>query len=957
MKRTFFTDEKLDNLKRNAEKLEWAKKKREEIILDAEKYLSLGIENLVLTITPQELYRSFSVNQKYGCPNCGEEVLRHGRWGWEIDYINNPWKVKCPNCGKIYPSNDFGKFYESGLDEHGSFSYSRADCSLLVNELYPEMGKDFAVDDGRGWLRDKNDPAEGRFAFIPYYILHCFWPIEKPQGAALGTMAIKALSKAYMLTDDKRFGFAAGAMYYRMALIYPTLDASECRWEEGYKLAHGHTKIGRMGGCIWDVELMNEAVEWYDMLKPCLDDEFAEYISGDARLYIGEKPQSGAEIREKIKKNMLLQIYPDMRAYVLHCNPGFPHELLLKTAKVLGDEVRFEEYAEYLFKYINRDWDHWINYDLESLMLTQMNRDGFAGEVSPSYNYMWTLGFIRAAEILKGHPKYDLYKNINFRKLGNMVVNYITADEFTIKLADMPGCGKPEIRIDHDEQVKFFIETGNPRIAELLVKVCGDSPICKDWYIDCEAADELIRKTAKKEFRSESRIFPCFGFAMFESHPEEKNAESFGIYFGSNQGHGHRDTMNIYLHGFGIDMMPDLGEPSFKDKNPERYRWSSNAISHNTVTVKQEKPFDDALDYQVFPDFLTPVKGSKVNHYYTDGIVSVIDVQAAKLYNRTFGRTLIGIDVDGKSRYIVDLFRVGEGEKHISYHAIGMQTEVSGAEFVPQNGGTYAGEDVPYADAEYTKKWYDGFNYLTDVSRCKTSQSFSVDWKCEDNWSVWKAARDVHLKLHMLEGFDEAALCTGEPPKAHAGNPKELRYLIAKKSGEETEFVSVIEPYEDECFISSCKVSRNNGMTEISVIHKNGREDKLLINQKEGSGAFISVECRKDGKTLYDNEYGAKVLRGKVIGFTEGLCDKNEIVVDFSEKADASSLVGRFIDIETDYEPNAFYEIKAASDMGGGKYLINVGDCTFVTGYTDRDNKEKGYTYSIEKGADFEIVL
>ena len=957
MKRTFFTEEKLGNLKNNISRFAWAKERADKIISAADTYLSFGIENLLQTVTPQELFRSFAVNQDHGCPNCGKESLTKGRWSWEIDYKNAPWKVKCPNCGNIYPSNDFEGFYKSGLDEHGMFSYDRADRALLKNELYPEMGEDYAVDDGRGWLFDEKNPQEGRFAFIAYYILHCFWPIEKPYASASGTMAIKTLSEAYMITGDNKYGYPASAMYYRMALIYPTLDVRECRWKDGFKLAHGHTGVGRMGGCIWDVELMNEAVEWYDMLKPCFDAGLVEYLRHSEKRYIGDKPEGADEIRRQIEENMLLQIYPDLRNYTLHCNPGYPHELLLKTAKVLGREDLFEEYAEYLFEYINHDWDHPLNYDLESLILTQMNRDGFAGEVSPSYNAMWTLGFIQVAEILKGHPKYDLYKNINFRKLGNMVVNYITADNFTIKLADMPGCGKPEIRITPDEQVKFFLETRNPRIAELLLKVCGDKPICRDWYIDCKKADEEIRKAAKKSFGSESRIFPCFGLAMFESHPMGKEAESIGMYFGSNHGHGHRDTMNIYLHGFGIDMMPDLGEPSFKDKNPERYRWSSNAISHNTVTVKQEKAFENELDYQAYPDFLNVIAGGQVNHYYTDGKLSLIDVQAPKLYNKQFGRTVIGVDIDGKSRYAVDLFRVGEGEKHISYHAIGMKTEIAGAEFIPQSGGTYAGESIPYADIDYTKKWYDGFNYLTDVSRCKSSKSFSVDWKCEDNWNVWSCERDVHLKLHMLAGFDEAALCTGEPPKAHAGNPKAMKYLIAKKSGEETEFAAVIEPYEGKSFIASCNVEHTSDVTKVTVIHKSGREDVIAVTRNCDVGAFLSVECRCDSEMLYENAYGSKAICGKVISFTDTLCDKNELLVSLSEKIDASALSGRFINIETDYEPNAFYEIRSACVTKDGAYLINVGDCTFVTGYVDRDDKAKGYTYSIEKGARFRIVF
>ena len=964
--RTFFTEDKLGNVKRNIENFKWAREKSERIISAADNYLSIGTRQLVASITPQEILRSFDVNQEHGCPNCGPETMRHGRWSWIMDYKNAPWKVKCPNCGNIYPSNDFGKFYESGLDEHGLFSYERADRSLLVNELYPEKGEGYAVDDGHGWLADASDPQTFRYTFIPYYVLHCLWPIEKPESSALGTMAIKTLAEAYMITGDKKYGYPAAAMYYRMALIYPTLDARECRWEDGYKLAHGHTKLGRMGGCIWDVELMNEAVEWYDMLKPCLDDDFAAYLREETVRYIGEAPQSGEEICREIEEKMLLQVYPDLRDYTLHCNPGFPHEMLLKTAKVLGRDDLFDEYAEFLFKYIDRVRDHPLHYDLETMMLSEMNRDGFAGEVSPSYNAMWTLGFIQVAEILKGHPKYDLYEHINFRKLGNMVVNYITADNFTLRLADISGCGKPEIRITPDEQVKFFLATRSPRIAELLVKVCGDAPICTDWYLDCGTADALIRKTAKREFRSESRCFPCFGLSMIESHPEGKEAESNGIYFGSNRGHGHRDTMNLYLHGFGIDLMPDLGEPSFKDKNPERYRWSSNALSHNTVTVRQEKPFEKEIDYQDFPDCINAIAGGRANHYYTDGKVSVIETEAPRLYNRDFRRTVITVDIDGKSRYLVDLFRVGEGERHISYHAIGNEVVAEGARFIPQSGGTYAGEDVPYADAEYTKKWYDGFNYLTDVRRCGKADGFTVDWKCVDNWNVWKNERNVHLKIHMLSEIDGAALCKGVPPQAHAGNPREMTYLVAKKSGVAGDFVSVIEPYEDESFILGCELVRADDIVSaLCIKHKNGRCDYVVVNRSEAAFelcgeklyGFLNVRSfNKNGQQIYSANYGSRTVTGRVCTFTQELGAENYIMAELDEAVDAASLRGRFVDIKTDYEPNAFYEIIDAENCDG-KMRLCVGDRTFITGFVDRDNKEKGYTYSVENGASLTITL
>ena len=84
-------------------------------------------------------------------------------WGhhpWITDPINNPWKITCPNCRRDFPSNDFGAYYRSGIGEDGVFHEELADKSLLTNDLYPEMGDGWGVDDGWGYKSGLHD-ADG----------------------------------------------------------------------------------------------------------------------------------------------------------------------------------------------------------------------------------------------------------------------------------------------------------------------------------------------------------------------------------------------------------------------------------------------------------------------------------------------------------------------------------------------------------------------------------------------------------------------------------------------------------------------------------------------------------------------------------------------------------------------------------------------------------------------------
>ena len=91
--RTRFTDEKLNNLRKNVKTLPWAQKKASEIIEKADYYLSLGVDRLATLVTSQELPRSTHVNADIGCPVCGKAMLHSGS-EWELDHVNYPWKLK-----------------------------------------------------------------------------------------------------------------------------------------------------------------------------------------------------------------------------------------------------------------------------------------------------------------------------------------------------------------------------------------------------------------------------------------------------------------------------------------------------------------------------------------------------------------------------------------------------------------------------------------------------------------------------------------------------------------------------------------------------------------------------------------------------------------------------------------------------------------------------------------------
>lgn len=163
---TYYTEEKIANARENVETYGWAKQMRDSAVREAEKYLDHGVEKLWEMVTPQSLPRSFAVNLELGSPITGKEFLEeYGVYGWEADPLNDPWKLVDPSSGYKFPTNDFKSYYESGLNEHGIFDPKLADERYLVNDLYPEKGEKWGVDDGFGWVDENGD----KWTFIAYY--------------------------------------------------------------------------------------------------------------------------------------------------------------------------------------------------------------------------------------------------------------------------------------------------------------------------------------------------------------------------------------------------------------------------------------------------------------------------------------------------------------------------------------------------------------------------------------------------------------------------------------------------------------------------------------------------------------------------------------------------------------------------------------------------------------------
>lgn len=1133
---TLYTPTEVANARNNADRYDWAQSMRDAAVTSADPYVALGYEFLWNLVPPQTLPRSYGVNQVLGSPVTGKEIDKYGNYPYTADPVGEPWKIVDPSSGYTFPTNDFGAYYASGLDERGTFRPELADRSLLVNTLYPEKGPTWGVDDGYGWVDDNGN----RYTFIAYYVHWHLWYSD-----GIIHRAIRSLRDAYLYTGELKYARAGIVLLDRIADVYPSLDASAYDPTIYLQSAQG-TGTGKAVGSIWETSLVKDFVSAYDAFYPAMDDpEAIAFLSGKGRVHKLSWKQSGTGLRHNAEEGIVKQVYPGVQKSQIRGNVGM-HQSALAMAAVVYDT--FPETKEWL-DFNNQSGGLVANPwrvtggNLLTSLVNDIDRDGHGNESAPGYNRLWLNNFLQVADVLYGYDKYpqaDLYQNVKLQKMFKAMYPLLLSERYMPPIGDSEMTGNPTTSgLDQAQMIQAFEAYRDPTFAQLAHFLNNNSTDGMHGGI-FTADPEQVRNdiaaiieqdgplelpssnltgygfTALRDGLNDKRKYGVsYGFPQLETvsastayntypasatvqleattagqsiafrfdaprtdtfHVRLKpfRAASYGIYrvsidgqfvkeidffgtskqpellqvmqlaegphtiafvnngrnpaannykvgvtelqlltaeeaaqadaqqntlrdlymyYGRSSGHGHRDTLNIGLHAYGLDLAPDLGYPEFADSvDMHRAQWVNNTVSHNTVIVDKKK---QQAQWVGLPQ-----------HFDATDRVQLVDVDAPKPYPQTdlYRRTTAMIKVDDENSYAVDFFRVAGGnDHHFSFHGAEGNVTTEGLALTAQPAGTYAGPDVPFGqrtdDVDGANYMGSGFHWLKDVERDEAPAGpFSVDWRAKDTWNVFgqgaSADTDVHLRLTMLGPVDDVALANGVPPRNKPGNPAQLRYLIAHRSGTNLDslFTSVLEPYKGERYVASiteAPVSRNGVPVDtaadptvraVKIALTNGRTDTVIVSYDPEATytidgniqfrGFFGVYSERDGKTeqLYLND-GTMIgkageepvaspgaLTGTVVDFTRELSATNEIVADLAlSGTDPQQLVGRTVYIANDGERNAAYPIRAVDRLGGDRYRLDIGDLTLVRKYVDANDFSKGYIYDIAPGAALRI--
>lgn len=1044
---TYMTAEKAAAARENMKKYAWLRAQvYEKYIVPADRYVEI-VDQLYDLIPSEGIPRSNSVGaqgdpEMLTCRYCKANIgALYGSYPWKHDPLNKPWKVQCPHCTRWFPSNDFGAFYKLGLNDYGEFDYELAhkknrelveqgQPGYLVNELYPETEelfgvKDWGVDDGRGYLPGRiyeNGVAE-RHTYIAQFVHFGLWANKRIGPHKKNGIIVDALSTcsyAYFYTGDVKYGRVTAILLDRLADFYPDYDLSpygDTVWN-----SDGGAHRGKTMGKIWETFNARDFAMYYDMVFDVFDDqEVVSFLQTRASRWKMRNPKdSGNHIRQNVESGLLRTIFEGLVDCSISGNFGFPQLANAVSAVTLDHPEDTPKWLDYLFA---AGWSHKapsFGGGIDEVLIDRVDADGQGDEAS-NYNNAWHKMLIEIADVLDGYEKYpaaNLYNNPKFLQMFYSTIPLLSAD-YSPQIGDS---GSVQSRTHWMSQMvaqKGFRKIGDPIFAQILYLLNGNSSDgLRDEYT--EKDPEKLAHDVQKVINTygpldlKSDMMTHFGFAILRDGTGEMSSENemrrdAWLYFGSNTGHGHRDTLNLGMTAYGLNILPELGYPELTGYQPNRLQWVSSTFAHNTVMVN-EQPQEGNYE----------LRGNCLHFDHTEN-VKLVDVDAAYVYPdvQAYRRSLIMVKINDRDSYTVDLFRVLSGSSHLySFHAASDRVSVTkGLHLIPQADeqgnyvGSYVGPDVPFgSDPNSPAEWfYDthyprGYTWVEHIDRdADPCDIVELDFPICDFLGKHPERNDIGLSVTMLNGGNRngggtlsLSVADGYPPKKKVNEQvSKLKYVFAQIRGEnlDTVFTTVLEPYRGQKNLVSVEelpvvpvsgpAPANAAYRALKINHKSGRYDyvlyatdnSLLLQVTDGALQFqfrgfigvlftengeITYRYVHDGDLLADKQFSAACLCGELLDFTRQLSEKNMLTVRFFDAVSdrvLADLKGRYIYIDNGHDTRSgTYRILGAN-RHGATVLLDIGRITPIRKYVDAKKPELGYIYSIKEGQSFRIPL
>jgi hypothetical protein len=759
----------LANMAENIANHAWARQIRASAVAKAARYLEVPDEELAKWVPDPRIPRAVYVHES-GCPNCGLAMRKYGNYAWIISE-DLPYKVECPSCGSVYPSNDYQAFIDSGFQ----------DRSLLIGD-YP--------DDGWGWTSPEYGEAR-KYWFVAWYN---HWMARRRL-----LPAIQYLRDAYLYTSDARYAHKCAVLLWQLAEYYPRYDyVNQSR--NGTEINPGYQ--GRLLNHTWETGTMTICATAYGAIAPAFTkpDPELEQLSGRSTDQVRDL------IEEQLLRSMAYEVVNETR-YIAG-NYGSHQRGLLQVAATLKDKPgtpSSEEMLDWILN--NKEYNIYTMMPLHDALANLVLRDGVPFE-SPGYNMGWVNNLTTIAELLQANG-IDVTEVPRFKKLYDWLIDIVAAGQFTPALGDSDNMSHRNRLWPASTFLSAYRMYRDPLYARALLDV---SPNLPQNIFAAPITDELEQaaETVEAAPGFDSKHLSGYGLAILQnSNPEEPVAAS--LFYGLFVGHSHRDKMHLDLFAQDASLMPDFGYPETANAtDPRRFGFFAHTISHNTVMVDQSSQ---------------EATRGRCEAYDSGTICQYVEAQNDGVYPQCsqYRRSVAMVNATSAQAYVVDIFRVDGGEQH-DWLVHGTHADFeSNLNLSAPREGTLAGPEVeygyfyddekmgavPYGNIVYTTYRGSGFQFLYNVQEAPIKPNAVAQWNLitsgERAVPLVRANEGAFLKAFLIGEDERIFVCDGKPQQNQSGTPESVKFLVRRRAGDDLKsiFTTVFEPGAEEGLIDS----------------------------------------------------------------------------------------------------------------------------------------------------------
>ncbi|MEG2857081.1 MAG: hypothetical protein RR994_00490, partial [Clostridia bacterium] len=574
--RTVYSEEMVAAAQENVLKYDWAASQKKLAVTKAERFI--GKEDMMWdVITTQDLPRGIVVGYRfdpdaYSCKDCGTDLREaYGYYPWIIDVFNKPYKVQCPKCRRIFPSNDFASYYKLGMGPNGQWDYELAKQKnaelvaqgkdgYLKNIENPEWdithgAKNWGVDDGYGYktgiMKKYTNGAtkEEVHTYIGYYN---HWGVWHENGTSVGivTDVLRNVKNAYLYTGDPRYGRLGAIMVDRIADVYPDMFTGPTF--PNFSQSDSSKPYGKIIGCIWEIALASAFAQSYDAFYPMYDDPYVvNYLHSKAEQFpaMTNQKNTPAEIRSNCENGLLREVFKATKDGHIDGNFGMTQGSVVNAAISLDSPTETREMLDWTFRSNEGSAINKVTGgDIYPHIMDMVSRDGIGDESSPGYNGIWVTHPMTMSVALNRYgkyPEYNLFKDPKYIKMFYTMARLTTAGKATVAIGDTGYCAEANLDfIGDDQAATAFANTGDSRIGQIAYMIYKQKNRLGTAHLDIFAKDpekvnDDIQACVDKygEWDTQrSDMLPAYGFRILRN----------GVFYPSDNPADHFDTQGDY---------------------------------------------------------------------------------------------------------------------------------------------------------------------------------------------------------------------------------------------------------------------------------------------------------------------------------------------------------------------------------------------------------------------------